>query len=502
MLLPSVVVAALVGFSALFTASGAAAMPGGDLLRPSSFMLVKDPITGSVYESWEVAPGIAVAARPPEGGQTESPQAGLRTYWLVRSMIDQLRSTEPARSLVEAVPDLLGAKKANGNRFLDSDGNLSSVRVLIAPAARWVSVALNRDEAVGGGGSDSVLHFDPDRALSYFDSQTGEIRLFSPTVVFAHELYHSVQSLAGANIDRSTEAVVATPLRSGDLRSPGTTEAERDLSIRVSELVTTGGARGLEAVKHAGLAGGEGSDGEFEASDFERVANPYLAGALDRAEFDEWTAKDAPPHEQEALARRKQAIDRLVTQHPTEVRVAAALNLPTRSEYTAMRRVIGTGAAISSVGVFEVRGPLGTEDLLHPLESANLRLERSLEDVWAGKSVPLAGPPAATSSAQECVLCEVTAKEENRNTVPAAGRAEGEKAPVAVEGPSSSRDPAAGVAPEAEKPPVVAPEAEKPPVAGEGSSAGKAHPAAPSQERAPTRPQPSRPHAPTHHGRH
>ena len=32
MLLPSVVVAALVGFSALFTASGAAAMPGGDLL--------------------------------------------------------------------------------------------------------------------------------------------------------------------------------------------------------------------------------------------------------------------------------------------------------------------------------------------------------------------------------------------------------------------------------------------------------------------------------------
>ncbi|MCJ1699986.1 hypothetical protein MT356_09655 [Rathayibacter festucae] len=498
MLLPSVVVAALVGFSALFTVSGAAAMPGGDLLRPSSFTLVKDPITGSVYESWEVAPGIAVAARPLGGGQTESPQAGLRTYWLVRSMIDQLRSTEPARSLVEAVPDLLGAKKANGNRFLDSDGNLSSVRVLIAPASRWVSVALNRDEAVGGGGSDSVLHFDPDRALSYFDSRTGEIRLFSPTVVFAHELYHSVQSLAGANIDRSTEAVVATPLRSGDLRSPGTTEAERDLSIRVSELVTTGGARGLEAVKHAGLAGGEDSDGEFEASDFERVANPYLAGALDRAEIDEWTAKDAPPDEREALARRKQAIDRLVTQHPTEVRVAAALNLPTRNEYTAMRRVIGTGAAISSVGVFEVRGPLGTEDLLHPLESANLRLERSLEDVWAGKSVPLAKPPAATSSAEECVLCEVTAKEENRNTVPAAGRAEAEK-PLVV-APEAEKPPV--VAPEAEKPPVVAPEAEKPPVAGEKSSAGKAPPAAPSQERAPARPQPSRPHAPAHHGRH
>ena len=465
----------------LISGSGASAAPGGGSpggseLPPASFTLVESPITGRVFKAWTVAPGIAVAAQPSAvGGMAISPK-GLRNHRLVSSMLAELLTAEPSRSLVEAIPDLLGPSEADGNRFLKVNGDVSDVRVLIVPGDSWSSGRLSGADAIGGAGSDSFLTFDPDRVPSYFDEETGAVRAFSPTATFAHELYHSVQGLAGAQVGKEYRLSIPTPVRGGDLRTLGTPEQDLRIFSPVDELVTQGGPRGLAAVKDWLLSDDDADPGapaaaESEPDDayteahFVRSPNPFLNVALERARTQEQAAGDEPEHVREALTRRAQALDRLVTQHPTETRIAAALHIPARAEYEPLVRRIASGKLINSVGAFERTGPIGHADLLHPLRSPSLRLETSLDAVWSRTSSPEESAPTPTDAL--CVLCEVessaveggeaTATPPRRISGPAAEKApdEGpaaETGPHAEELPGSSTEPpgsGTAVAPEA-----------------------------------------------------
>ena len=452
----SAVVAAIAVVSVLVSGSGASAAPGGGSpggseLPPASFTLVKSPTTGLVYKAWEVAPGIAVSTQPSGvGGMAISPK-GLRTHRLVRSMLSELLAAEPSKSLVEAVPDLLGASGTEGNRFLEVNGDVSDIRVLIVPGESWSSGRLSKDDALAGVGSDSFLTFDPDRVPSYFDQETGEIRAYSPTVTFAHELYHSVQALAGSQVGHEYKLSIPTPVRGGDLGTPGTPEESQRLFSRVDELVTQGGPLGLAAVRDwllsdddAEAGGAAEPDPEaYEEAHFERGPNPFLNYALMRATAEEQSAENEPEHVREAFARRTQALDRVVTQHPTEARIAEALSIPARAEYEPMARRTGTGRLINSVGAFERTGPIGHADLLHPLRSTSLRLETSLDAVWARPNSTEEAAPAPADAL--CVQCELEAGAVDVTGTPA-------ERPRRVPGPAPEKEPAPEERPAAERP--------------------------------------------------
>lgn len=471
----SAAVAALAVVGVLISGSGASAAPGGGSpggseLPPASFTLVRSPTTGIVYKAWEVAPGIAVSTQPSGvGGMAISPKS-LRAHRLVRSALAELLTAEPSKSLVEAVPDLLGAREGDGNRFLEVDGGVSDIRVLIVPGDSWSSGRLSGADAMGGTGTDSFLTVDPDRLPSYFDQETGEIRAFSPTATFAHELYHSVQGLAGAQVGKEYKLSIPTPVRSGDLRTPGTPEKEQRVFSLVDELVTQGGPLGLAAVKDWLLSDAADSgtraaaesepDDAYREEHFARGPNPFLNFALERATAEEQGADDEPEHVREALARRARALDRLVTQHPTEARIAEALHIPARAEYEPMVRRIASGTLVNSVGSFETTGPVGHVDLLHPLRSPSLRLEIPLDAVWSRPSSPQESP--STSADALCVLCELRTSAVDGADATAAP-------PRRIPGPAPEKEPAPEEGPEARTgPPGKEPTPEERPAAQTG----------------------------------
>ncbi|TDX79441.1 hypothetical protein EDF35_2682 [Rathayibacter sp. PhB151] len=471
----SAAVAAIAVVSVLISGSGASAAPGGGSpagseLPPASFSLVKSPRTGLVYKAWEVAPGIAVATQPSGvGGMAISPK-GLRTQRLVSSMLSELLTAEPSKSLVEVVPDLLGASEVKGNRFLQVNGDVSDIRVLVVPGDSWSSSRLSREHAIAGTGSDSFLTFDPDRISSYFDEETGQIRAFSPTATFAHELYHSVQALAGSQVGKEYELSIPTPVRSGDLGTPGTPEKDQRVFSLVDELVTQGGPRGLAAVKDWLLspdpadpgeeaAAESGRDDSYGEAHFARGPNPFLNFALMRATTEEQGAESGPEHVRDALGRRTRALDRLVTQHPTEIRIAEELHIPARAEYEPMVRRNGAGTLLNNVGSFEKAGPIGHIDLMDPLRSPYLRWETTLAAVWSRTNSPEEPAPAAADAL--CVLCDLSP-----SAVDGAGSTAAR--PRTVPGPAPE-----GPAPEEEPSPEERPAAETGPPGRELPGSGR-----------------------------
>lgn len=462
---------------ALLAATGASAMPGGGAAGPgapeaegpsaSSTRFLRDPTTNIVYRTWEVAPGIAVSSR--RAGVEEdviTPEA-LRTWGVVKSLIGELLAHEPSRTLVETVPDLLPGGLHWYNRFLSLDGRTSPIRIVIAPAGDWGAHAVSPPNARQGLGSDAWVFASSDRVNSYFGAGAGDIRAFPPVGSLAHELYHAVQDLAGAAVPPQYWLSVPTPVFTGELGSPGVRANDLGVEVKVAELLTNGGPRGLEAVKEwflpspaddadgdsdmdsvsvpgsdsdsdgDGFSGGEaggggdagsgsgddsgsdsGSDsapaGErppgtdhFDESFFERGGNPFLVDALRRAEADIVITAREPEPWRSMFAARARALERLVAQQPTEVRIVAALGLPAREEYISAVRRITTRALIGSVGPFARLGPVGAGDLLRPLESAGLRFDGSLEEILAGRQDPTRRPlvPMHTGVAPSAEIC-------------------------------------------------------------------------------------------------